>query len=198
MGRPRRGGAFPSVAGVRVGYVVRRLASPNALHDVFGVFDAVRRLFPESDLVSFYGLLVLLRYLDLGHTPPFSVCARTRRWGLVGDSAVHVAMRPYSSPLSLSPSSLSLSSSVMGAARDCPSIGADKLLVQHLAQHRGEAARVREVVRQGLGLRRRVVDGASRLVGHGGFSFRVAAESCRFVGRNMVTTHNIAAYCTST
>ena len=93
MGRPRRGRAFPSVAGVRVGYVVRRLASPNALHDVFGVFDAVRRLFPESDLVSFYGLLVLLRYLDLGHTPPSSVCARTRRWGLVGDSAVHVAMR---------------------------------------------------------------------------------------------------------
>ena len=93
MGRPRRGGAFPSVAGVRVGYVVRRLASPNALHDVFGVFDAVRRLFPESDLVSFYGLLVLFRYLDLGHTPPSFVCARTRRWGLVGDSAVHVAMR---------------------------------------------------------------------------------------------------------
>lgn len=93
MGRPRRGGAFPPVAGVRVGYEVRRLASPNALHDVFGVFDAVRRLFPESDLVSFYGLLVLLRYLDLGHTPPSSVCARTCRWGLVGDSAVHVAMR---------------------------------------------------------------------------------------------------------
>lgn len=99
MGRPRRGGAFPSVAGVRVGYVVRRLASPNALHDVFGVFDAVRRLFPESGFVSFYGLLVLLRYLDLGHTPPSSVCARTRRWGLIGGSAVHVAMRPYSSPL---------------------------------------------------------------------------------------------------
>ena len=93
MGRPRRGGAFPSVAGVRVGYVVRRLASPNALHDVFGVFDAVRRLFPESGLVSFYGLLVLLRYL------PSSVCACTRRWGLVGGSAVHVSMRPYSSPL---------------------------------------------------------------------------------------------------
>ena len=86
----------------------------------------------------------------------------------------------------------------MGAAKDCPSIGADKLLVQHLAQHRGEAARVREVVCQGLGLRRRVVDGASRLVGHSGFSFRIAAESCRFVGHNMVTTHNIAAYCTST
>ena len=122
MGRPRRGGAFPSVAGVRVGYVVRRLASPNALHDVFGVFDAVRRLFPESGLVSFYGLLVLLRYLGLGHTPPSSVCARTRRWGLVGGSAVHVAMRPYRLPLSSSPSSLSLPSSVMSAARDCPSI----------------------------------------------------------------------------
>ena len=69
----------------------------------------------------------------------------------------------------------------MGAAKDCPSIGADKLLVQHLAQHRGEAARVREVVCQGLGLRRRVVDGASRLVGHSGFSFRVAAEACRLL-----------------
>ena len=69
----------------------------------------------------------------------------------------------------------------MGAAKDCPSIGADKLLVQHLAQHRGEAARAREVVRQGLGLRRRVMDGASRLVGHSGFSFRVAAEACRLL-----------------
>ena len=55
------------------------------------------------------------------------------------------------------------------------------LLVQHLAQHRGEAARVREVVCQGLGLRRRVVGGASRLVGHSGFSFRVAAEACRLL-----------------
>ena len=75
---------------------------------------------------------------------------------------------------------------------------ASDLLVQHLAQHQGEAARVREVVRQGLGLRRRVVDGASRLVGHSGFSFRVAAEACRFVGHNMVTTHNTAIYRTST
>ena len=75
---------------------------------------------------------------------------------------------------------------------------ASDLLVQHLAQRQGEAARVREVLRQGLGLRRRVVGGASRLVGHSGFSFRVAAESCRFVGHNMVTTHNIAAYGTST
>ena len=68
----------------------------------------------------------------------------------------------------------------MGAAKDCPSIGADKLLVQHLAQHRGEAARAREVVRQGLGLRRRVVDGASRLVDHGLFSFREPPKHADF------------------
>lgn len=123
MGRPRRSGAFPSVAGVWVGYVVRRLASPNALHNVFGVFDAVRRPFPESGLVSFYCLLVLLRYLDLGHAPsilrmrphpPMGPCWRLCR---ACRDAARTARR--SSP---SPSSLSLSSSVMSAARDCPSI----------------------------------------------------------------------------
>ena len=123
MGRPRRGGAFPSVAGVRIGYVVRRLASPNALHDVFRVFDAVRRPFPESGLVSFYGLLVLLRYLDLGHAPsilrmrphpPMGPCWRLCR---ACRDAARTARR--SSPL---PSSLSLFSSIMGAAKDCPSI----------------------------------------------------------------------------
>lgn len=146
MGRPRRGGAFPSVAGVRVGYVVRRLASPNALHDVFGVFDAVQRLFPESGLVSFYGLLVLLRYLDLGHTPSSSVCVRIRRWGLVGGSAVHVAMRPYSSPLKSLAVLFELVQQRYGCRKGLPLDRAAKLLVQHLAQHRGEAARVREVV----------------------------------------------------
>ena len=123
MGRPRRSGAFPSVAGVRVGYMVRRLASPNAPHNVFGVFDAVRRPFPESGLVSFYGLLVLLRYLDLCHAlsllrmrphPPMGPCWRLCR---ACRDAARTARR--SSPL---PSSLSLSSSIMGAAKDCPSI----------------------------------------------------------------------------
>ena len=92
MGRPRRSGAFPSVAGVRVGYVVRRLASPNALHNVFGVFDAVRRPFPESGLVSFYGLLVLLRYLDLCHALSLLRMRPHPQMGLVGGSAVHAAM----------------------------------------------------------------------------------------------------------
>lgn len=123
MGGPRRSGAFPSVAGVRVGYVVRRLASPSAPHNVFGVFDAVRRPFPESGLVSFYGLLVLLRYLDLCRAlsllrmrphpqmgPRWRLCCACR-------DVARTARR--SSPL---PSSLSLSSSIMGAAKDCPSI----------------------------------------------------------------------------
>ena len=123
MGGPRRSGALPSVAGVRVGYVVRRLASPNAPHNVFGVFDAVRRPFPESGLVSFYGLLVLLRYLDLCHAlsllrmrphPPMGPCWRLCR---ACRDAARTARR--SSP---SLSSLSLSSSIMGVAKDCLSI----------------------------------------------------------------------------
>lgn len=110
---------------------------------------------------------------------------------------MHVAMWPYSSPLKSLAVLFELAQQRYERRGGLPLDRAAKLLVQHLAQHRGEAARVREVVCQGLGLRRRVVDGASRLVGHSGFSFRVAAESCRFVGRNMVTTHNIAAYRTS-
>lgn len=104
----------------------------------------------------------------------------------------------YSSPLKSLAVFFELVQQRYGCRKGLPLDRAADLLFQHLAQHRGEAARAREVVRQGLGLRRRVMDGASRLVGHSGFSFRVAAESCRFVGHNMVTTHNIAAYCTST
>ena len=100
---------------------------------------------------------------------PSFVCARIRRWGLVGGSAVHAAMQR----VQLAAQPLAVLSELVRQRYErregLPLDRAADLLVQHLAQHQGEAARVREVVCQGLGPRCRVVDGASRLVDHSGF-----------------------------
>lgn len=67
--------------------------------------------------------------------PPSFVCARTRQWGLVGGSAVHVAMQRVQLAAQLLAVLSELVQQRYERREGLPLDRAADLLVQHLAQH---------------------------------------------------------------